>query len=267
MKKVAPPVWPNVGVETWYRKRLQAEIRRMAQDMYTSMRRAWNDSAPAFDIALAYDAPGRVTQLKKALAKWGSTWIGRLDKLSVTLAAQFANRSFHATQTSMKDSFRKAGFTVRFQPTRGSIEAYRAVHAENVNLIKSIPEKYLTDVQSAVWTSVMQGGNLSDLSLVIQKKYGLAFKRAALIARDQNNKAKAVIENVRRMELGIVEAIWLHSAASKVPRPSHIHVMNGQRYKLKDGMYDPDEGRFVFPGELINCRCVSKSVVPFEGFD
>jgi uncharacterized protein with gpF-like domain len=110
----------------------------------------------------------------------------------------------------------------------------------------------------------MKGGDLATLSKTIQEKYGIAYRRAALIARDQNNKAKAVYENVRRQELGIEEATWMHSSAGKEPRPTHV-AMNEKRYKLGQGMWDSGEGEYVWPGQLINCRCTSRAVIP--GFD
>jgi putative phage head protein len=41
----------------------------------------------------------------------------------------------------------------------------------------------------------------------LRKDYGISERRAAFIARDQTNKAKAAIEKARRQELGITEAI------------------------------------------------------------
>ena len=91
--------------------------------------------------------------------------------------------------------------------------------------------------------------------------------RAATIARDQNNKAKATIERTRRQELGITHAIWQHSAGGKVPRATHI-AMSGKPYLISEGMYDSAVGRYVWPGTEINCRCTSRAIIPaFETFE
>jgi SPP1 gp7 family putative phage head morphogenesis protein len=216
--------------------------------------------------AMATDAKrGRgISLLRKALEKWGGLWIRKLDKLSTTLAEKFADKNFRATQSAMQQAFKKAGFTVAFKPTASSITAYEAVVAENVGLIKSIPQQYLKDVQTQVWQSVLKGGDLSDLTRGLQKKYGIAHRRAALIARDQNNKAKAIIERVRDQEMGIKEGIWLHSHAGKEPRPTHV-AMHGKRYSLSKGMYDKAVGEWIYPGQLINCRCVMKPIIPGLG--
>jgi SPP1 gp7 family putative phage head morphogenesis protein len=259
--KTAPPVWPNAGVSSWYRRQLQKILADMTSELFPLLKEAYDESESR--IGFSQDA-SRTDLLKKALEKWGGLWTRNLNRLSDELAAKFADKSFTATQASLKASFKEAGLTVQFRPTRGSVEAYRAVIAENVNLIKSIPQQYAKDVESQVWAAVLKGGDLKTLTDGVRKKYGVAQRRAELIATDQNSKAKAIIENVRRMEAGITEAIWMHSHAGKEPRPSHV-AMNGKRYKLKQGMYDKDEGKYIWPGELIKCRCTSRPVVP--GFE
>jgi hypothetical protein len=38
--------------------------------------------------------------------------------------------------------------------------------------------------------------------------------------------------------------------------------MDGKVYDITKGMWDKVERRFVFPGELISCRCTSRPIVP-----
>lgn len=203
-------------------------------------------------------------ELQRALQRWGDQWVKRFDTMAKGIADDFAARNERATQTAMAASFKKAGFTVPFRPTRASIEAYQAVAAENIALIKSIPQKYHTDVQTQVWESVKRGGDLKTVSEKLEKTYGVTRKRAALIARDQNAKAKATIEAVRHQELGIRQGIWMHSKAGKEPRPTHVK-MNNKLYDLAKGMWDSDEGEMVHPGQLINCRCTMRPFIP--GFE
>lgn len=108
--------------------------------------------------------------------------------------------------------------------------------------------------------SVQRGGDMGQLSKELQKEFGVTKLRAALISRDQNIKATSAFTRARQIELGITEAVWMHSHAGKEPRPTHVK-MNGKRYNVTEGMYDPAEKRNISPGELINCRCTSKSVI------
>jgi SPP1 gp7 family putative phage head morphogenesis protein len=150
---------------------------------------------------------------------------------------------------------------VRFKMTEAARDVMSATIAEQVGLIKSIPAEHLTDVQGIVMRGVQVGRDLGTVSRDLQHQFGVTKRRAATIARDQNNKATASITRVRQQELGIIEAEWLHSAGGKQPRPTHV-ANSGKRYLIADGWLDPALNRRIWPGTEINCRCVSKSVIP-----
>jgi SPP1 gp7 family putative phage head morphogenesis protein len=107
--------------------------------------------------------------------------------------------------------------------------------------------------------SVARGRDLSYLTDELQKRYGITRRRAALIARDQNNKATSVMQAARQQSLGITQGIWKHSHAGKEPRPSHVKA-DGKVFELSKGMYL--DGKWVMPGEEINCRCTWSPVIP-----
>lgn len=213
---------------------------------------------------IAHDAPSPTKALQAALARWGQQTIQRFDLMAETIADNFAKKNQQATQTAMMAQLKKVGFTVPFKPTLESMEAYRVVAAENVALIKSIPRKMHAAVEARVWEAVRNGSDLNTLSKQLRKEFGSTRKRAALIARDQNAKAKATIERVRQLEIGITRAIWMHSSAGKEPRPTHVR-MNGKPYSISKGFYDTDESEWVHPGQLINCRCTMRPIIP--GFE
>ena len=262
----------SAAVQAWYFAELDKLVSRMAAEVsqailitygrFTPPELAKDAKPEEFFDDLATDAPRNPSLLlRAALRKWGGLWVSRFDTLSFELGKKFTSKSFGITQTQMRAALKDAGFTVKFKPTPGAAAAYHAVAAEQVNLIKSIPQQYLKDVESKVWGSVMKGADMHALSVDLRKTYGITRDRAAIIARDQNNKAKAIIERTRRQELGITHAIWQHSAGGRVPRATHV-AMSGKAYPLAQGMYDSDEGAYVLPGELINCRCTSKAIIP-----
>jgi uncharacterized protein with gpF-like domain len=106
---------------------------------------------------------------------------------------------------------------------------------------------------------VQAGRDLGYLSKELQDRYGITKRRAALIARDQNNKATAVITRVRQQELGVTECVWLHSHGGKHPRPSHVAADN-KKYDVSKGMFL--DGKWTWPGVEVNCRCVARAVIP-----
>ena len=44
------------------------------------------------------------------------------------------------------------------------------------------------------------------------------------------------------------------TSGAKTFRPAHV-AMDGEKFPLAEGLYDMDEGRKVFPAELVNCNC------------
>lgn len=198
-------------------------------------------------------------ELQNAIRKLARRWQKRFDDLAETLAKQFAGEALRYSDASFKAALKKAGFTVQFKMSGAANDAYRAVIGENVGLIRSIASEHLSEVEGLVMRSVQNGRDLGFLAKALEARYGVTRRRAALIARDQNNKATAVITRVRQLEAGITEAIWMHSHAGKHPRPSHV-AADGKRYDVKKGMLI--EGEWILPGEKINCRCVARAVVP-----
>jgi uncharacterized protein with gpF-like domain len=264
--KTAPAVHPNAGVEAEYRRELERLIHRMFSELQTSITHAWNDEAPAALYAHDAPKPPKIDLLTRAMNEWGGLWVKRMETLSEEMANQFANKNRNVTDKALKRSFATAGLTIKFKPTRQMIDGYKAVVGENVGLIKSIPAEALKKVQGDVYRAITKGSDLASLSVKIRDTYHVTYNRAALIASDQNNKAKAVFESARRQQLGITEAIWQHSHGGAEPRPTHV-ALDGSRYKIAKGAWDPAVKQFIQPGELIRCRCVSKAVIPIAGFD
>jgi SPP1 gp7 family putative phage head morphogenesis protein len=256
-QSVARPVHANRGVEALYRRALFALIGEMSMTMEHQLTEVYRESPP---LLATDESPLRIMQ--RMLKKLGAHWIKRFDVAAPKIAEAYLKGSFKSTNSAMRQALKDAGWAVKFEMTPAMKEAFDASLAENVGLIKSIPEQYLQQVQGIVMRSYTVGRDLETMVKDLKRLYPAASNRAALIARDQSNKANAVVTRARQLELGIVEGIWMHSHAGKEPRPTHV-AMNGKRYKVAEGMWDSAEQRFVFPGELINCRCTGRSVLPF----
>jgi SPP1 gp7 family putative phage head morphogenesis protein len=215
---------------------------------------------PPLVAALAQDdAP--VDEIRAMMKRLAERWTVRVDGLAPDLASYFARSAAERSDAALKQILRKGGFTVRFQMGPAAKEVISATVAENVALIKSIAQRHLSEVEGLVMRSVAAGRDLHGLSEALQHQFGVTKRRAALISRDQNQKATAAINRVRQMELGIKTAVWLHSHAGVTPRPTHV-AMNGKTYEIARGMWDSAEKRYVQPGELISCRCSAKPIIP-----
>lgn len=259
-EKVLPAVRPNVGIEIWYRKKLL----RLAEEMSNSVEYWLKASYRKNEPVMAQDETPAV-QLRIAVNKLVRYWQRRFDDASKELAKYFALAANKRSDAALRSILKKNGWSVKFTVTPEMRDVMKAAIAENVALIRSIPQQYLTNVAGEVYRSVQAGRDLGTLAKQLEKQYGVTRRRAALISRDQNNKMTATFTRVRQQEIGVECAIWMHSHAGKVARRTHL-ANDGNRYKVAEGWFDPDPKvrRYIYPGELISCRCTSRSIV--KGF-
>lgn len=255
--KVARAVWPNAGLRQRYQKQMLAVIRRMAGSVEYWLEAQRKKDPPE----LAEDALPSV-EMQRRYKELAARWQKHFDDMAPTVAEIFLKKQFQGTDSAMREALRTAGWTVKFTMTPGVRDAFEASLAENVGLIRSIAHRYLGEVEGIVMRNYASGRDVTQMAKEIRTRFHVAADRAVLIARDQSNKANAVVQRARQKELGITEAIWMHSHAGKEPRRTHV-AMNGKRYPVDKGMWDAEVQAFIYPGELINCRCVGRSVLPW----
>lgn len=242
-------VQPNAGIEARYRKRLNALIEEMSASI-----QYWIGATYRSNFPVAQDETG-TEALQRAMNAVAAQWLRKFDAGAEKLGDWFAEKSRNYSDGALKQILKDSGFAVDFKMTETMRDTYQAVIAEQVGLIKSIASQHLTHVQTLVMQSVQKGGDLHGLAKQLESQYGVTKRRAALIARDQNVKATAVMTRVRQREIGVTTAIWKHSHAGKAPRPSHV-AADGQEYDIEKGMLL--DGVWTWPGVEINCRCVSR---------
>lgn len=202
-------------------------------------------------------------ELLKELHSLRMRWSNNIDASASKLGEYFAQAVQDRSDKALKQILRDAGFSVQFQMTPLMRDVLEASIGENIGLIKSIPSQYFDKVETIVMKGVTTGYDLHQISGDLIDEFGVTKKRAALISRDQANKANAVMTRARQVELGIRECIWVHSGAGKTRRRSHVQASRDKvRYNIFEGWYDPDEDKFILPGVLIGCRCVARPVVP-----
>jgi Phage Mu protein F like protein len=254
------PIHPNLGIEAAYRKRLDALLDEMQASLVYWLKAGYRSNEPemmAEDISPAAAMRGIFRRLARR-------WQRHFDTLAPELAAYFATAVKDRSDFALKVALKKGGMTVEFKLSPAMNDVLQATIGQNVALIKSISSEHLSAVEGAVMRSVQAGRDLGPLAKELETRYGVTKRRAALIARSQNNLATASVTRVRQLELGITEAIWVHSAGGKHPRESHIKAgRDKMKYDVSKGALI--DGEYIFPGQLLGCRCVSKSFIP--GFE
>jgi SPP1 gp7 family putative phage head morphogenesis protein len=119
--------------------------------------------------------------------------------------------------------------------------------AENVGLIKSIPEEALAQVQKVALRGISAGERWETIAEAIEERFAVSESRAALIARDQVGKLYGSLNEARQKDLGLTKYTWRTSADERV-RPEHAEL-DGRTFEWSN---PPSEG---IPGSQINCRC------------
>lgn len=258
-RKTARAVTPNLGVQAAYRRELDKLVTEMSNSFEYWVEAAYKANPPRMEVAM--DALPS-SELAKKIAAVGKRWIKKFDNMAEKIATKFAESGRKATDSSFQSALKDAGWAVKFQVTPVMRDAMNATIVENVSLIKSIPQQYLTDVQGTVMRGFTQGRDLQAISDELQQRYGVTKRRAALIARDQSSKLTATVTQARRVELGLFDAVWVHSSAGKEPRPSHVKAgKEKQQFDVRKGLLL--DGEYLLPGQAINCRCSSRTILPF----
>lgn len=187
-----------------------------------------------------------------------SKWQQNLNGLSERIASDMVGTAKTHYDKRLHNMLKKRGFTVNFRNTKEVETQAQIALEENIALIKSVGNQYLDNVRAAVWRSVKNGYDLESLIKQLRHIDGVSDRRAKNIAKDQVAKLNQAFEKERALELGITEAIWVHSSAGKTFRHDHVKA-NGTRYEIAKGCFI--SGEFIQPAEKINCRCRAKLVI------
>lgn len=190
---------------------------------------------------------------------------------SKPLADQMVKGAMAASKTSLNMSFAKLSGGLSLKTgivTAGTEEAATAAIAENVSLIKSIPQQYFKDITGAVMRSITTGRGLRDLLPEIRKYSEQSDARVKNLALDQTRKAYNSINKQRMQEMGVKQFKWMHSGGGQKPRQSHLDI-DGEVFSF-DNLYEeqaalgvPEKDRGI-PGYPVNCRCKMRPVISFE---
>lgn len=240
-----------------YAKELDKLIKEMFDSTHYWLIANYKKESPV----MAQDA-NILSVMEKAFSKLTKQWMSKFDDIAKKLATRFVDKAVNHSDLSLKNAFKEAGFTIDFKPSDDMKIKIAASVDENIELIKSIPQKYFDELKFIVNQGIQRGFDVGHISEQIQIKYGVTKRRAAFIARDQTNKVHSVITQQRQIDLGIKQGQWMHSHAGKKPRLSHLKAGQDKLiFDLSKGAYI--DGEWILPAQLPNCRCGWKAVLPW----
>jgi uncharacterized protein with gpF-like domain len=189
---------------------------------------------------------------------------------SSSLAKTMVEHSMRYSTTTLNRSLKQlsGGLSLKTSIITPELEdVSKSIIAENVSLIKSIPQEYFKDITGAVMRSISAGG-MFDLKPEILKYDGMTARRAHLIALDQTRKAYTLINKVKMENIGVTQFEWLHTGGSQSPRESHVKISgmifsfdNLIAEQIAAGVPERDLGMPSIPPY---CRCRMLPVIDFE---
>lgn len=224
-----------------YKQRLPDIVEDIKSPLFKRVYRYITDSSPSREIEKRF---------KQVMRRWTK----KFNDMADSLADDFVRKANVATTASFMQNLKKKGFTVKLENNYVTNNVLAALMLENQTLIRSIPQKYFLEVQGILMRGIANGRDAGFITKKLQERYGIVKRRAALISRDQTNKAVETISRERSKSLGIKKGVWIHRGGSRHPRESHLQ-MDGTIYSLDEGCYDYAVQRNVQAGELINCNC------------
>lgn len=128
---------------------------------------------------------------------------------------------------------------------------------ENVRLISKDLRDYFGDLEGIISRGLMDGRLNADLAKDIADRFGIADRRAQLIARDQVGGLNGDLTEYRQTSVGIRSYVWRTSRDAKV-RDSH-RSREGKVYT-----WDKPPAGGKHPGKEIHCRCTADPVIDLD---
>ena len=258
------PINPPVPVAMRYNAELQALIKQMTTETQAALTALFDTEHAQEYFAQDASTASQANIVMNSLIKKFTTLFNARSKLIAKRFADASNKaSSKATHSSLKELSGGLSLGTR-RLDADTKEIMTATIAENVGLIKTIPQKYLAGVQGAVMRSITTGNGMQTLLPYIKKHKGITERRAHFIAIDQTRKANVALTVGRMDKLGLEYGEWLHTGGGKTSRELH-EELHGTIFKFSDPpVIQKNPTVRGLPGQLPGCRCRFKPVLRFK---
>ncbi|PRH05427.1 phage head morphogenesis protein [Burkholderia multivorans] len=210
------------------------------------------DGFPPGDPAAAPTIEQLLRRYAEALTPWAEATAARMLEDLNRRDEQAWMQQAQEMSRALRDELRRA-------PTG---ETMRALMAEQVTLIKSIPLEAAERVHRLTIEALEDSTRAAAISKEIQRSGEVAKSRADLIARTEVSRAATSLTEARARAVGSTHYRWVTSGDSDV-RPGH-RALNGKVFAWDDPPEVNENGRIMrhHPGQIWNCRCYAEPILP-----
>lgn len=260
----------NAAVQDRYVKALVSLTKQMTSQTRREVEKFFKAEHAREHFGMDADPASQARILTNSLMdKFQQLFSGKAKGLADSMARDADRASSAALHASLKEM--SGGLSLPTSAITGPMQTIiKASVAENVGLIKSIPQQYLQNVQGALLRSIIGGAEggpdlVTTLFTYLDEEEGRAIRRARNIGIDQTRKAYNNMNKGRMQKLGVEKFEWIHSGGGQKPRPLHV-AMSGNIYSFDNlPVIDENTGERGIPGQAINCGCTMRPVVSFDG--
>ena len=245
-----------------YNAELQRMVRRIKKDIDQSIK------PQVKDLEFEYTADSWADVIEVSLAALRQRWSSEIfNRFAERLASKFVQAVNVQNQQQFQNQYKSFGVNI-YAGNQAVSDYLDATVKDNVRLIKSIPDQYLTQVESIVLGNMRAGMRPSAINKQLQDQFGVTERRARVISRDQTSKASNGLAKKRMESSGFQYFAWIDSKDSRV-RSRHKHIAN-KVTKYGKGIYSfgdlplNDKGIPIAPSDDIQCRCVMRPVLESE---
>lgn len=213
--KPAKPIKPSDEVERYYHAQLGSLVRAMAKEVNAEVMPAIK--AERDDYTDIPDRPALTIDALYTQDDWARRIIDAINRVKARyftpafeaaynrIARTFVSRTDETTTRQLVKNVNTAiGVDIRPLLSERDMDDYiQASIAENVSLIKSIPDRFFARIETTIYDGLKNGTYPSVIADQLQAGYGVTYRQARFIARDQQSKITSQIVEKRQQQAGI----------------------------------------------------------------
>jgi SPP1 gp7 family putative phage head morphogenesis protein len=216
--------------------------------------RAPKPSSTAAGLAAAQRSGARAAELIDSVAR---EFRDKIEQRQLTeIVAKFGQRTDEQARAQLDRQLRASIGVPLSSIEKGTQDRLGEWTADNVALIKTVPERYFDRMQEDIQDAFAGGMHPDTLADDLEERYEMSRRDAERIARDQTLKLSADVNHDRMQSLGVERAIWRTVRDNRVS--DDCFDLEGEEFDLAIGV-EPDG---LFPGSSHpQCRCFSEPVL------
>lgn len=259
----------NAATGERYAKRVKRVMRLMNKELLSGVKGCFDGRAEDSKVTGGSLVPQLRMLFNYLLKKYNPLFAVLAKSVTQKMVNETLKHSTVTLKTSLKEVSQDLVVNPDFMDDRLR-EITQASVLEATSLIKTIPQKYIGDVQQVLTHSIStEGKGFAELKPFLQKLYNGNERKAELVAMDQTRKVYNSIQAYKLQKMGVKKFKWIHSGGGREPRELH-QKLHGKIFSFNAPpfigvMYGKEV--YGLPGHLPNCACSFTPVFDFENED